>query len=241
MNTWSELQGGRGSNEIASCLWKYIETNYEKTATPRHLVIWFDRCVGQNNNRIVLTTMMKLARASYFTTIHQKFFVTGHSYNSCDRSFGIIEGKMRMTELLTPTAITDLIREAAQENPFSVQEISQNAILDFKKLSGNVKFPSYFKITKQLWYSYSTQVPDLFGTRTSHDPTEPTRMIPVDFGFEFSQRPEPQNTGVLMIEQGKLNDLRKLLEFLKGEEYAYYDTLIQEQLELRQEMQNSDP
>jgi len=44
-----------------------------------------------------------------------------------------------------------------------------------------------------------------------------------------------------MLEQGKLNDLRELTEFLKWEEYANYDTLVQEQLELRQEMQNSDP
>jgi len=96
--------------------------------------------------------MMKAARASCFTAIQQMFFVTEHSYNSCDRSFGVIEGKMRKTELLTPSAIPDLIGEAAQENPFNVQAISQNDILDFKKLSENVKFPSYFKITKQLWF-----------------------------------------------------------------------------------------
>jgi len=147
MHIWTELEAGRGSNEISSCLWNFIEENYTRTQSPRQIIVWFDRCIGQNNNTIVLTTLMKLVRAGYFSAAQQKFFLTGHSFNICDRSFGVLEAKMRKTTLRTPTDVVDLILDSAQENPYTVQRMTQASILDFKELSVNVKFPSYFRVT----------------------------------------------------------------------------------------------
>lgn len=52
MNVWHETLAKRGSTEIASCILKYIVNNYLrlKPGEDRKLIIWSDRCVGQNNN-----------------------------------------------------------------------------------------------------------------------------------------------------------------------------------------------
>jgi len=238
MHLWTELDGGRGSNEISSCLWKFVETKYSRTQNPRRLVVWFDRCIGQNNKKIVLATLIKLVRASFFSSVEQKFFVTGHSFNVCDRNFGILEAKMRKTTLLTPSDIVNLVEDAAQDNPFTAQRISQNDILHFKDLSGHIKFPNNFHVTHHLRYQYSMELPENLGTWTSHCPTEPMHLIVLGIGIQFSQLPQPQNTRPLIMDRNKLADLRKLAEFLFAEPLAFYTALFEEQRELREDQEN---
>ena len=111
MNLWNEVQGNRGSNEVSSIIYKYVTGRFARDGLNRKLVIWFDRCVGQNNNTIVLSLMMKLVRQGYFSTMEQRFFVTGHSFNDCDRKFGMIEKKKRKTTLEIPSDIVNLVEE----------------------------------------------------------------------------------------------------------------------------------
>jgi len=46
MHIWTELVGRRGSNEIASCLWNYIQTHYHNPGAAPTLIVWMERCVG---------------------------------------------------------------------------------------------------------------------------------------------------------------------------------------------------
>jgi len=79
------------------------------------------------------------------------------------------------------------------------------------------------------------ETPDVISAWTSHDATEPVRNIPIQIALAFSQRPGPQHDKTLVIDQGKLQDLQKLLKFLDGEPYAFFTAVIQEQHERRQE------
>lgn len=105
MHLWYECIAGRGSTEIASCLIKFVITNYNKLTEgeERKLIVWSDRCVGQNNNWRILNTYCYLAKCGYFTEINQKFLSSGHSFLPCDRDFAVIEkAKKQQTMFMYP-------------------------------------------------------------------------------------------------------------------------------------------
>lgn len=67
-----------------------------------------------------------LDKSENLTSIKQLFFLTGHSYNVCDRKFGIIERKKRQTtDIYTPTQWKNLIKNAKVTLPkFIVNELN---------------------------------------------------------------------------------------------------------------------
>ena len=93
MCMWHERQGSRGPNEIGSCLLKYIQQN----DLPESLIAYANTCGGQNSNiKLCLFWLHVVSDASNNTKIvDQKFYVSGHSYISCDRDFGLIEAQKR--------------------------------------------------------------------------------------------------------------------------------------------------
>lgn len=98
MCLWHECQAKRGSTEIASCIWKYVDGEFSvlQPGQERKLIVWSDRCIGQNNNWRVLNLYAHLVRSQYFTEINQKFLCSGHSFLPCDRDFALIERKKKI-------------------------------------------------------------------------------------------------------------------------------------------------
>lgn len=60
-------------------------------------------------------------------SIEQRFFVSGHSYNSCDRSFGLIERQKKITEsIFVPQHWVNIISQAMKKDPkFTVIEMNR--------------------------------------------------------------------------------------------------------------------
>jgi len=118
MLLWTEVEGSRGSNENASSIYKYVTEHYQRNGPAKQLTAWFDRCVGQNNNTIVLSMLMKLVRQGFFKQFTQKVFVTGHTFNDSDRKFGLIEKQNKSRTLQLPSEIETIIRDSCVNNPF---------------------------------------------------------------------------------------------------------------------------
>lgn len=93
MLLWNETVATRGATEISSCLLRYVKEHFQplQTNERKHLIIWSDRCIGQNNNWGIITTLKLLVDMKYFTEVHQKFVSTGHSFLPCDRDVSLIE------------------------------------------------------------------------------------------------------------------------------------------------------
>ncbi|XP_051158212.1 uncharacterized protein LOC127279729 [Leptopilina boulardi] len=93
MFLWHEGIAKRGALEISSCILQYIKQNYQKLNEneERTLIIWSDRCVGQNNNWTTISLLFYLIHERYFTSAEQKFLVSGHSFLPCDRDFALIQ------------------------------------------------------------------------------------------------------------------------------------------------------
>ena len=124
--------------------------------------------MGQNNNIFVLFTLMKLVRQNYFTSFSHKFFMTGHSYNDCDRDFSQIEKKQRTANIIVPADLEEVIRDAKTNNPFEIKWMDQNLLLNFKQLITFFGRPATLQVTKYHWFRYDVATPNQIFTRELH-------------------------------------------------------------------------
>lgn len=117
MYIWSENVASRGGQEVGSCLIKHLKNHIpENTKT---IKCYSDSCGGQNRN-IKLSLMLKkflhdLTPDSSIATIEQRYYIPGHSYNSCQT--------------------LNLIKEAkATKQPFYVTVMQENDFISSAKL-----------------------------------------------------------------------------------------------------------
>lgn len=59
----------------------------------KEIDMWSDACWAQNKNIKMALMMTHYLMNSELKSIIQHFYLSGHSYNVCDRMFGIIEKK----------------------------------------------------------------------------------------------------------------------------------------------------
>ncbi|RZF34732.1 hypothetical protein LSTR_LSTR007784 [Laodelphax striatellus] len=95
---WHEGISGRGSNNIASCLYKHIQDNIPNTIT--HLKTYSDTCSSQNRN-INFSIMMLIALKKHpsLEIIDQKFLEPGHTHLECDSNHARIERAKKSSEM----------------------------------------------------------------------------------------------------------------------------------------------
>lgn len=132
---WNETIGGRGANEIASCIWKYFKMNIDLKS---HVVIYSDTCSGQNKNNIVTAMLVLLVnqRGINVELIEQKFLEPGHTHLECDSDHSIIERqkKKNVLEVYHPHDWIQLIKTCGRKsNKFEVFEMNTADFLNFEK------------------------------------------------------------------------------------------------------------
>jgi len=78
---WHEAIGGRGSNEIASCLYQEI---INLPSNVNHVITYSDTCGGQNRN-INMAAMLSLiiSKSSILQIIDRQFLLPGHTHLEC--------------------------------------------------------------------------------------------------------------------------------------------------------------
>lgn len=140
---WPETVGGRGSIEVAHCVYTYltsqINTNKEK------LIVWSDNCGAQNKNQIMLAMYLTLLAKGYFSEIIHKFPVKGHTFLACDRDFGVIEKKKKRSQAIVPMDVVRIIASAKVKNPFTVMVF--NGFHDWKSVAHTMLNTSKLKIS----------------------------------------------------------------------------------------------
>nr|CAI5860225.1 unnamed protein product [Callosobruchus analis] len=78
---WHESEGGRGSCEIASCLFQYFQSLPDNAKEVR---CFSDRCGGQNLNQFVVGMCIYAMNTLQLESIDLKFLTCGHSEMECD-------------------------------------------------------------------------------------------------------------------------------------------------------------
>lgn len=241
MYIWNESIASRGSQEISSCLLKHFKSHVpHKTET---IYLYSDACPGQNRN-IKTTLMLKKFIDSWphdsLKSIEQRFFVSGHSYNSCDRCFGLIERQKKITEMIyTPQHWINVIDQAKKKEPkFTIIEMEKEDFFSSVQLEG--------AITNRKTAKNGEKVNWLNVQKIINNRADPFEMIFEEYStldvspIEISLRKKskigrltkfsklklvPLYTAQRPIKQKKYDDLMKLLEFIPDKFREFYKNL----------------
>lgn len=133
MYMWPENLAKRGSDEIASILYKHLKENRNEY---KKLVVYSDNCTGQNKNWTVVCLWQQLIKEKIFNIVEHRFLVVGHTHLPSDRDFAIIEKYKRhhLKQVYTPDDWYQAVLKAKRNNPFKVIVLKQQDILSFKDL-----------------------------------------------------------------------------------------------------------
>lgn len=129
MFLWHEGVGGRGANEIASCLLRFLNSGL---TDKRSITIWCDNCGGQNKNKYILFVLIFLVAYGIYDSIQMKFLTSGHSFMPCDRDFALIEKRKRVMKSFVPDDLVNVIQSARYNPPFEVIEMTKFGFWDIK-------------------------------------------------------------------------------------------------------------
>ena len=138
MYVWEENVAARGSVEIFSCLYKYLQVYVLNTPDhPRNLRIFADNCGGQNKNIHMIFALLREVHKKNFDRIELCYLVPGHSYMPCDRSFGNIEKFLRkMENVMSPLEYCGGIVNAT-EKPFPLYHMEREDFMDIEIMKRN--------------------------------------------------------------------------------------------------------
>jgi len=135
---WHEAIAGRGSNQIASVLYKFIQENIQNTIT--HLITYSDTCSGQNRNmNVALMFMFAIQKHPSLQMIDQKFLVPGHTHLECDSDHARIERYKKQSDsvIAIPMDWYNFVRSVRGKVPLKVVEMEQEHFKSFSTfLSG---------------------------------------------------------------------------------------------------------
>lgn len=233
MYVWPENMAGRGADEVGSCLLQHIKENV--TENTRKIILYSDKCGGQNRN-IKITLLLKklLSTSRNLIEIQQFFFISGHSMNSCDRCFALIEQQKKKTStIFTPDHWIQLISQAKKTSPkFTVTKMKPEYFVSSKqimKLITNRK-----KTINKEKFSW-LEIDSIFNKKKHPfilyiKSMEATNLIIVDLQKrnvtekKFA-RVRLQNLEEKQIKKEKYFDLISLLRFIPIEYHEFYRNL----------------
>lgn len=113
---WHEAEGGRGANNIASCLFQHLKSLPEEI---KYVVMYSDTCGGQNRNTHMGAMLITALQAcSHIKTIDHKFLLCGHTHMKCDTDHSIIERQKKRSniDISHPYDWFQLVRGCGKKN-----------------------------------------------------------------------------------------------------------------------------
>lgn len=131
---WHEAEGGRGANQIATCLFLQL---IELTPNIQNVVLYSDTCGGQNrNSHVAAMFFYALQQNTNLKLIDHKFMISGHSHMECDVDHSLIEKQKKKleTQINHPYDWYQLVRMTGKKRKFIVKELTYDSFLDFASL-----------------------------------------------------------------------------------------------------------
>lgn len=96
---WDESEGKRGSNDIGTCLLKFIESMKEKGY--KEFSFYSDNCGGQNRNRFIYS-MWEYASFTFKVKITHTFLERGHTQSEGDSMHSCVEHAKKGKSIYVP-------------------------------------------------------------------------------------------------------------------------------------------
>ena len=130
---WYEIIGGRGSNEVSTCVYQYIK-KCAAELDAKNFIFYSDNCGGQNRNHYIAGMYLKaLADNPTVESITHKYLEVGHTQNEADSMHACIERAIGRTPVYSPHQYYFVARTAKKTGaPYNVTEMAEFS--DFKYL-----------------------------------------------------------------------------------------------------------
>lgn len=236
MYVWPESTASRGSQEIASCLYKHFMRFVPKDT--EKIVLRSDACGGQNRNikmALMLKKFLSIWNQAELTSIEQHFYVSGHSYNSCDRSFALIERQKHNTEnIYVPEHWVNVIRQSKKTDPkFVVTEMASDdffsskpleALITNRKKSTTGEKINWLKVQKIIYEKHTPFKIDFVNYGADDAITISLQKKGTEQQFSQINLPRlyPGNRRIGYL---KYKDLQKLLQYIPDKYHKFYQSL----------------
>ncbi|KAG5876383.1 hypothetical protein JTB14_022653 [Gonioctena quinquepunctata] len=129
--TWHEGISKRGSCEIATCIYRVLQS-YDNNNV-QFVSLYSDGCGGQNKNSIVAAMLLlAVVQSRNIESITLRYFESYHGQNehSC-----ISNAVSHAGDLFVPTQLHTIFKLARRQRPYDVFPLGFEDFIDFKKLS----------------------------------------------------------------------------------------------------------
>ena len=137
---WGEADGKRGSNEIASCLEKYLTQLDERKI--HEVALYCDNCPGQQKNQITLTAISYiLPRFTNLRKVSLNFLKAGHTMMIVDSVHAVIEKCVTKKTIYAPSEWATIIANARFDPfPYTIIRLQYTDFRDWKLFSYSSKW-----------------------------------------------------------------------------------------------------
>ncbi|XP_018021044.1 uncharacterized protein LOC108677334 [Hyalella azteca] len=176
MCIWTEPEGKRGSNEVASALTEFLHA--ENVGKYRHIRSFSDGCEGLNKNETMISFFFHICRTTLVQSWTHVFLEPGHTYLPNDTDFVKIERKKNARHAVYNF---EQWHELINECKFKVIHM-KGKFLDVSQLTANHEFRhtdtqgNNFSWSAMKWLRV-TEGSSVMEYKTSCRPEEPVKKI----------------------------------------------------------------
>lgn len=234
--TYHEGQARKGPDEVCTFLQDYITKYVPLEITELHL--FSDGCPGQNRNHTMVRFLLALQATKRFKRIYHYFPVRGHSFLPCDRDFGTVKRVFRRHDrVYTPEDYDEMIKSARKTSPFTVHQVQSSDIINFKnwwpvsykKTCTSVRAnrsntrTETFTISNYRQFLYDSNTPGYVITWEYIDGLSSFTFKLLKQNKENPALPtEKVYTTPVPINQKKIDDIKKVMQYITGENLEFY-------------------
>lgn len=239
---WDESIAGRGGNEMASCLLKYVMTLKNNDPEVTHLIIWSDNCPSQNRNiHMIMCYFFILHAAPQLKVIEHKYLLRGHTHMEADMVHSLIEReskKLAAFSIMWPWDWQQIARMCGNRLRFDVTGMESEDFKSFNKLCLSQTSPyisqkktennTKFLISQMVHFKVTADTPGILYCKTSLDDDN---FEAVNFNRKTAKQCDyPAELTQLMDEQHpiskkKYEDLQNLLRWVPKRFHQFYKDL----------------
>lgn len=225
---WHEGESGRGSNEIASCVLKYLRQVDEEGK--KHVVLFSDTCGGQNRNKIFSTALIHfIATSKNIEKIEHKYFESGHSQMECDSMHSAIERSFKNKEVDLPCGYIEHMKSARTRSPYTAIELVHNEFMDYKGLNDiAMKSDAFSGIINCHYFKYEKNGGNPIVVMSDEIDGEPKEIAYRKRGRPYDiTNVTPLHNSEVSISKEKKNDILSLVPFLTSKQMGtlFYNSL----------------
>lgn len=242
---WDETIAKRGSQEIASCLMKYLNNVLDKEVS--EVIFYSDCCPGQTRNIFVsamfLYVVQKRHEEGHPLVIHHKFLEPGHTHMEADTIHALIERakKRAVDPIEIPRDWVTFIRYIQCDPNLIVFEMEQREFFDFKSLMKNTFIHRtenteaetvYWNSVRWVKYAFNEDSHGKLLYKTTLQDNVPFKVLDISrkkgkrHGSKNQASLQPISNQPLPLSKEKLNDLKSLMPFISNSGRMYYATFV---------------